>query len=264
MLASIKCAHGVKPLALCNARDRALVLFAKDAEEIGQAGNGPVALVRWLVSLAASHGATALTYQVSDLFDSFEKTLPHIYFLGTRKFSRHMLPRDHAAALGRWNTFLVKHGKPIVLSDFLDTFAALEPQLTDEIMSEARARGVQDQFMVPVFGPFTVNGVVTFAFPQTLGAERDVFFDDLETAASIFHMRMVRHFGSKAEDPHLSRRENEVLDWVAKGKTNAEIALILGIKSTSVGTYVRRIFEKMGVSDRVSAAVEGVKRGFVH
>lgn len=118
--------------------------------------------------------------------------------------------------------------------------------------------------MVPVFGPFTVNGVVTFAFPQPLGAERDVFFDDLETAASIFHMRMVRHFGSKAEDPHLSRRENEVLDWVAKGKTNAEIALILGIKSTSVGTYVRRIFEKMGVSDRVSAAVEGVKRGFVH
>lgn len=241
-----------------------MVLFAEDLNEIGQAGHEPVALVRWLVSLAAHHGANALTYQVSDLFDSFEKTPPHIYFLGAQKFSRHMLPPEHAAALGRCNTFLVKNGKPIVLSDFLDTFAALEPKMTDEIMSEARARGVQDQFMVPVFGPFTVNGVVTFAFPQTLDGERDALLDDLETAASIFHMRMVRHFGSQAEDTHLSRRENEVLDWMAKGKTNAEIALILGIKSTSVGTYVRRIFEKMGVSDRVSAAVEGVKRGFVN
>lgn len=213
--------------------------------------------------MAKRYGVNAITYHVSDLYDSFRYTLPHLYFFGDRKFSRHQLPKEHAEALGRCNAYVIKHGRPIILSEFLPAFHKMEPQLTDDIMSEARARGVKDQFMVPVFGPYTQNGVVTFAFPQILDGSRDGFLGELETAASTLHTRMIRHFGSQGLDIHLSQREGEVLKWIAKGKTNSEIAVILGIKRTSVGTYVRRIFEKMGVHDRVSAAVEGVRRNIV-
>ena len=52
----------------------------------------------------------------------------------------------------------------------------------------------------------------------------------------------------------LSRREAEVLAWVAQGKTNPEVALILGLSARTVQTYVDRIFRKLGVETRTAAA----------
>jgi DNA-binding CsgD family transcriptional regulator len=52
----------------------------------------------------------------------------------------------------------------------------------------------------------------------------------------------------------LSRREAEVLAWVAEGKTNPEVALILGLSPRTVQTYVDRIFRKLGVETRTAAA----------
>lgn len=52
----------------------------------------------------------------------------------------------------------------------------------------------------------------------------------------------------------LTRREREVIAWVAAGKRNAEIAAILGAKPRTVGKHLERIFEKLGVETR-SAAV---------
>jgi len=52
----------------------------------------------------------------------------------------------------------------------------------------------------------------------------------------------------------LSRREAEVLAWVAQGKTNPEVALILGLSARTVQTHVDRIFRKLGVETRTAAA----------
>ncbi len=51
----------------------------------------------------------------------------------------------------------------------------------------------------------------------------------------------------------LTRREREVLFWVARGKSNAEIAAILGIKSATVGKHLERIYPKLGVENRTAA-----------
>ena len=52
----------------------------------------------------------------------------------------------------------------------------------------------------------------------------------------------------------LSRREAEVLKWVAEGKRNAEIALILGISQATVHHHLERIHHKLGVETRTAAA----------
>lgn len=52
----------------------------------------------------------------------------------------------------------------------------------------------------------------------------------------------------------LSRREAEVLLWVAQGKTNPEIALILGLSPRTVGKHLERVFPKLGVETRTAAA----------
>lgn len=52
----------------------------------------------------------------------------------------------------------------------------------------------------------------------------------------------------------LSRREAEVLAWVAQGKTNLEIGLILGISPRTVQHHLAHIYVKLGVETRVAAA----------
>jgi two-component system, NarL family, response regulator len=61
----------------------------------------------------------------------------------------------------------------------------------------------------------------------------------------------------------LSPREVEVLKWIAKGKSNKEIATLLFISEGTVKTHVLSIHEKLGVSDRTEAVVTAIKRGIL-
>jgi DNA-binding response OmpR family regulator/DNA-binding CsgD family transcriptional regulator len=52
----------------------------------------------------------------------------------------------------------------------------------------------------------------------------------------------------------LTPRETEVLSWIAKGKTNRDIADILGMSPRTVNKHLEHIFEKLGVETRTAAA----------
>lgn len=51
----------------------------------------------------------------------------------------------------------------------------------------------------------------------------------------------------------LTAREHEVLQWVAVGKSNYEISIILGISLNTVKNHLKRIFSKMNVTSRAQA-----------
>jgi len=53
----------------------------------------------------------------------------------------------------------------------------------------------------------------------------------------------------------LTTREAEVLAWVARGKTNSEVATILSVRLRTVKKHMERIFQKLGVESRTAAAV---------
>ncbi len=52
----------------------------------------------------------------------------------------------------------------------------------------------------------------------------------------------------------LTPRETEVLSWLAKGKTNRDIADILGMSPRTVNKHLEHVFEKLGVETRAAAA----------
>jgi DNA-binding CsgD family transcriptional regulator len=52
----------------------------------------------------------------------------------------------------------------------------------------------------------------------------------------------------------LTPREQQVLEWLAEGKTNAEIARILVAAPGTVGKHLEHIYEKLGVHTRTAAA----------
>jgi DNA-binding CsgD family transcriptional regulator len=63
--------------------------------------------------------------------------------------------------------------------------------------------------------------------------------------------RLLESFG-------LTRRESEVLAWVAEGKTNVEIGQILGMRRRTVSKHLERIFQKLGVETRTAAAIRAL------
>jgi len=61
----------------------------------------------------------------------------------------------------------------------------------------------------------------------------------------------------------LTEREIDVLQRVATGKTNKEIAVDLGLSDKTIKNHVRKIFYKMKVDDRTKAAIQGIKDGII-
>jgi len=63
--------------------------------------------------------------------------------------------------------------------------------------------------------------------------------------------------GLVLEESHLevelTAREREVLAWVARGKTNAEVASLLWLAPSTVRKHLQNIYAKLGVTTRTAA-----------
>jgi NarL family two-component system response regulator LiaR len=65
------------------------------------------------------------------------------------------------------------------------------------------------------------------------------------------------------EAERLTRREREVLELIAGGRSNKRIAFELGISEKTVKTHVGHVLAKLGVTDRTQAALLAVQQGLV-
>ncbi|VXB19386.1 response regulator transcription factor [Aeromicrobium sp. 9AM] len=104
-----------------------------------------------------------------------------------------------------------------------------------------------------------------------LSAIRDVHGGDAVVAPSVTR-RMLERFldADEAPDPRddrrladLTAREREVLELIAQGQSNTEIASGLFLAEATVKTHVGRILAKTGSRDRVQLVVLGYESGLV-
>ena len=71
--------------------------------------------------------------------------------------------------------------------------------------------------------------------------------------------RLAEHMG----DESLSKREVDVLQKIAGGNRNGDIAELLFISEETVKGHVKHIMEKLGASDRTEAVAIGIRRGII-
>lgn len=79
-----------------------------------------------------------------------------------------------------------------------------------------------------------VDGDVLFFRPMTKGESGGS--DDGSRAAAV-----------------LTRRQREIMEWIAEGKTSAEVAIILNISPRTVEKHLEAVFQRLGVENRIAA-----------
>ena len=67
----------------------------------------------------------------------------------------------------------------------------------------------------------------------------------------------------RARMPSLSMREKQVLELVAEGLRNKEIAAALGISADTAGMHVKHLYAKLDVHDRTAAVAKAIRRGII-
>ena len=100
---------------------------------------------------------------------------------------------------------------------------------------------------------------------------KDMLCDEILAAIRAVHAgqrRIPTAVGTRLADRvtgmHLSDREQRVLELVATGKSNKEIAAALEITEATVKGHMTNILGKLGVTDRTQAVITALRRGLVH
>jgi len=118
---------------------------------------------------------------------------------------------------------------------------------------------------IPVYGPRGRNGCFSIEFCNLKSRYRDLDIQTMQWVCQYAHLNFCRLLAKRTPDlPQLTAREVQILTWIALGKSNTDIADILGISFHTVGTYTRRIFVKTNTNNRTSAALFGISTGVIN
>lgn len=129
------------------------------------------------------------------------------------------------------------------------------PPAVRDIIEMGKQRGWVEGFAVPIHGPGGYLGLVSF-----VGGEVQLSASDRAILLALAHASHQRgkalYNGSTRIETKLTRRELQVMRWISRGKTDAQIAVILQLSVTTIHSYVEQAKHKLGVRSRSQAVSE--------
>ena len=130
--------------------------------------------------------------------------------------------------------------------------------------AELEKFGLVNGIGIPLYGPGGRDAYSSIAIDRPFDDDDKPFIRRIRTAFQSAHLR-ISHLVLEEinEGAQLSMRETEVLSWIIAGKSKNDIADILEISAATVDTYLRRIYAKLKVNDRVKASLVALSRGLV-
>jgi DNA-binding CsgD family transcriptional regulator len=140
----------------------------------------------------------------------------------------------------------------------------------DTIFNAARDHGISSQGLtIPVRGPYGDIGL--FSVTRNCSDRewrllKSSIISELQTAAVHLHDKVVRShpLGRTLSHPVLSRREIDVLQWIAAGKTQQDVGDILAISSRTVEVHLRSSRSKLGALTTAQAIGRAIGLGLIH
>lgn len=138
----------------------------------------------------------------------------------------------------------------------------VNPLLVKNMMGEASECGLCDGYAVPF--ELIEGSLATISF----GGDR---VDLSENGKAVLNLLSTYAFGRALElrnrlnmqlKRNLSSREIDCIRWVAEGKTNWEIAMILGVSEKTVQHHLANARVKLNVVNKAQLAAESIRRGY--
>jgi two-component system, NarL family, response regulator LiaR len=86
--------------------------------------------------------------------------------------------------------------------------------------------------------------------------------DDVESLLMLVERAVASSGVPEGDAAGLTERETQVLDWIAQGLSNREIAERAFVSINSVKTYIRSAYRKIGAKSRSQAVAWAVRRGY--
>ena len=145
----------------------------------------------------------------------------------------------------------------------LPDMLALTPK-DRRVLDLARREGIGDGFTVPAHIPGEAHGSCSFACPagERICAEHLPLLQLVGTYAFETARRLQRR--RLAQGPvQLTDRQRECVMWAARGKSDWEIAKVLGVSEATVGEHLRNAYERYGVGKRTLVAVHALFDGTI-
>jgi len=109
---------------------------------------------------------------------------------------------------------------------------------------------------------FAGGAVMVSAIAETLPEEAEAVFG-LSYSIAYRRLHALAIAAARRSDRALSRRERECLVWVANGRTDPEIATILGLTSETVRSHVKNANRKLKARTRAEAVGKAIWLGFI-
>jgi LuxR family quorum sensing-dependent transcriptional regulator len=125
------------------------------------------------------------------------------------------------------------------------------------VMETAADFGLRDGFCLPVHGATGEIGVISLAGQSLEHSRRGRFV--IEAAGYCSYQKLGR-LRQASVRPVLTKRQAEVCDWVAAGKSLPEIAEILGISRETVERHLKDSRARLGAANRVHTVVTAIRR----
>ena len=107
-------------------------------------------------------------------------------------------------------------------------------------------------------------GATTYLLKDTLSDDLIRFVREVHAGRRPIRPDVKARLDERASQPTLTPREVQVMELVALGKRNKEIAALLGISEETVQVHLKNIFVKLKVSERTAAVNVALRRGIVH
>lgn len=132
-----------------------------------------------------------------------------------------------------------------------------------EILERARQSGLGDGFTVPAHVPGESAGSCSFATGPGEEAPADRLYLAQIVGGLAFEAarRLVTARPRPGGKPQLTERQRECIYWAARGKTDLEIAVILGISHETVILHLKQARARYGVFKRTQLAVHALFDG---
>ena len=141
-------------------------------------------------------------------------------------------------------------------------------KLEFDLVGESADHSVRASIVCPCHLPFGVIGAVVWASDKKIENLAEIF-DAYVDKLFVLTFKFICTYREEAfarlphMGPELTRREIQCLKWAAAGKTDSEIAVIVGISSPTVRFHLTNASRKLDVTGRSQAIHMATKLGYV-